>query len=98
MIAHYRKAWVAACVSALGGASASAGLLLYDWAPDGHIEASALRWAGGALLLGLLNGVLSAYGVAVVPNAPMPPLYTSPPRSNHVTEVPSSTRPPTSRP
>lgn len=68
-LAEYRKAWVAGCVSALGGASASATLIFYDWYPDGHVESSALRWAGGALLLGLLNGVLSAYGVAVVPNA-----------------------------
>lgn len=70
-VAAYRKAWVSGCVSALSAVSASAVLVYYDWWPDGHVDASTLRWAGGALLLGLLNGALSAYGVAVVPNEPV---------------------------
>jgi hypothetical protein len=67
-VAVYRKAWVSGCVSALTGVSAAAGLLFYDWWPDGHVVAATARWAGGSLVLGLINGLLSAYGVAVVPN------------------------------
>ena len=67
-LAQYRKAWVSGCVSALAGLSASATLLFYDWYPDGIVAGSSIRWAIGTLVLGLVNGVLSAYGVAVVPN------------------------------
>lgn len=68
-LAEYRKAAVAGWVSALTGVGGAVGLVVYPWAADGHVPAASGRWALVTLLVAAINGVLSAYGVAAIPNA-----------------------------